>query len=90
MPLDTFDRNQLWCQLVTIAADLLTFTQQLTLRGAHATAEPKLLRYQLLHVAGRIVRSGRQRLMHLPEDWPWTQVLTAAFQRLNTLPAPGG
>ena len=66
MPCDTFDRNQLRCQLVTLAADLLTFTQQLTLRGRHANAEPKLLRYQLLHVAGRIVRSGRQRLMHLP------------------------
>jgi hypothetical protein len=90
MPCDTFDRNQLWCQLVTIAADLLTFTQQLALRGHHAVAEPKLLRYQLLHVAGRITRHGRQKVMHLPDDWPWTHVLTAAFQRLEALPAPGG
>jgi hypothetical protein len=90
MPLDTFDRNQLWCQLVTLAADLLTFTQQLALSGPHAAAEPKLLRYQLLHVAGRITRHGRQTVMHLPEDWPWTHVLTAAFRRLRALPAPAG
>jgi hypothetical protein len=90
MPCDTFDRNQLWCQLVALAADLLTFTQQLALRGSHAIAEPKVLRYQLLHVAGRIVRTARQMTMHLPEDWPFTHVLTAAFRRLDALPAPGG
>ena len=88
MPLETFERNQLWCQLVLAAADLLTFTQKLALRGAHAIAEPKVLRYQLLHVAGRIVRTGRQHLMHLPADWPWVEVLTAAFRRLRNLPAP--
>lgn len=88
MPLETFDRNQLWCQLVLAAADLLTFTQKLALRGRHAIAEPKMLRYQLLHVAGRIVRHARQTVMHLQADWPWTHVLLAAFRRLRSLPAP--
>ena len=90
MPCDTFDRNQLWCQLVLIAADLLTFTQQLALRGQHRIAEPRALRYQLLHVAGRITRSGRQTVMHLQADWPYTAVLLAAFRRLRALPAPAG
>jgi hypothetical protein len=90
MTLDTFERNQLWCQLVLVAADLLVFTQKLALRGSHAIAEPKVLRYQLLHVAGRIVRSGRQHVMHLQADWPWTGVLLAAFRRLRALPAPAG
>jgi hypothetical protein len=88
MPLDTFERNQLWCQIVLIAADLLTFTQKLALRGRHAIAEPKVLRYQLLHVAGRIVRHARQNVMHLQADWPFTAVLLAAFRRLRSLPAP--
>ena len=88
MPCDTFERNQLWCQLVLIAADLLTFTQKLVLRGRHAIAEPKVLRYQLLHVAGRIVRHARQNVMHLQADWPFTHVLLAAFRRLRSLPAP--
>jgi len=88
MPLDTFDRNQLWCQLVLAAADLLTFTQKLALRGRHAIAEPKVLRYQLLHVAGRIARHARQNVMHLQADWPYTHILLAAFRRLRNLPAP--
>jgi hypothetical protein len=90
MPCDTFDRNQVWCQLVLIAADLLVFTQQLGLRGQHRIAEPRALRYQLLHVAGRIVRSGRQTVMHLQADWPYTAVLLAAFRRLRALPTPAG
>ena len=74
--------------LVMAAADLLTFTQNLALRGRHAIAEPKALRYQLLHVAGRIVRTGRQTVMHLQADWPWTHVLLAAFRQLRSLPTP--
>ena len=85
-PLETFERNQLWCQIVLAAADLLTFTQKLTLRGRHAIAEPKVLRYQLLHVAGRIVRHARQTVMHLQADWPYTHVLLAAFGFANTDP----
>lgn len=88
MPCDTFDRNQIYTQIVMLAADLLTFTQRLTLTGQHAIAEPKLLRYQLLHVAGQFTTSGRQRTLHLPTDWPWTQALLAAFRRLRALPAP--
>jgi hypothetical protein len=90
MVCDTFDRNQLWCQLVLVAADLLTFTQQLALTGTHRIAEPRALRYQLLHVAGRITRSGRQTVMHLQADWPYTRVLLAAFRRLRALPTPAG
>jgi hypothetical protein len=72
MPCDTFERNQLRCQLVMIDGDLLTFTQQLTLRGRHAIAEPRALRHQLLHVAGRIVRTGRRTVLQLQADWPYT------------------
>ncbi len=88
MPCDTFDRNQIYTQAVLLATDLLTFTQRLTLTGRHAIAEPKLLRYQLLHVAGQFTTSGRQTTLHLPVDWPFTQVLLTAFRRLRALPAP--
>ena len=90
MPCDTFDRNQIFTQLVWLAADLLTFTQQLALRGPLAKAEPKRLRYQLLHVAGRVVRSGRRTILRLQADWPYTPILVAAFRRLRALPVPAG
>jgi hypothetical protein len=60
------------------------------LDGELATAEPKRLRYRLLHIAGRLAFSARQAKLHLPAAWPWTEALTAAFEKLKTLPAAAG
>jgi hypothetical protein len=89
MVCDTFDRNQIWCQLVALACDLVCFTQALTLDGDLAKAEPRLLRYALWHVAGQITTSGRTRQLNLASDWPWTARLLDAFDQLRQLPAPG-
>ena len=70
-----------------LAHDLLVWTQALVLAGALAKAEPKRLRYQLLHVAGRLAFSGRRAKLHLQDTWPWTAELLAAFQRLKALQA---
>ena len=53
-----------------------------------ALAEPKRLRQRLLHVAGRIVRSGRRMTLRLARSWPWAEALLAAFRRLRAVPAP--
>lgn len=79
--------NQAWVTLVMMAQDLLAWTQHLYLDGELAIAEPKRLRYCLLHVAGMIVRTGRQTKLRLADDWPWTDALIAAFDRLQHRPA---
>ena len=79
--------NQAWLTTVLIAQDLLVWTQHLCLDGELAKAEPKRLRYCLLHVAGTIIRTGRQTKLRLADDWPWTDALTAAFDRLQHRPA---
>ena len=88
LPFRAFAHNALWLELVLMAQDLTGWAQTLTLTGDLASAEPKRLRYRLLHVAGRITRSGRQTRLHLPASWPWAQELVAAFARLRALPAP--
>jgi hypothetical protein len=88
LPCDTFERNAVWLQLVMMAQDLLVHTQTLTLDGKLRTAEPKTLRYQLLHTPARISRSGRRLLLRIQHDWPWAKQLVAAFNRLWALPAP--
>jgi hypothetical protein len=90
MVCDTFDRNQIWLQTILIACDLTMFMQALALTGTHAVAEPKVLRYQLFHVAARVTRSGRQTILRLQEDWPYTHILVTAFRRLAALPPPPG
>jgi hypothetical protein len=56
LPFDRWRRNAVWLELVLAAQDLLCWTQALLLDGHLALAEPKALRYRLLHVAARIVR----------------------------------
>ena len=68
--------------MVLIAGDLLAWMKGLCLEGALAKAEPKRLRYTLLHTAGILVRSARRTTLRIAEGWPWADELVAAFGRL--------
>ena len=50
--------------------------------GELAHAEPKRLRYCLLHAAGLLVRSARRTTLRIAAGWPWALDLVAAFGRL--------
>jgi hypothetical protein len=89
LPFQTLAPNQAWFELALVAHDLLAWLRLLALDGQHAAAKPKRLRHRLLHVAGRLTRSGRGRTLHLPSSWPWAHDLLAAFTRLRALAAPG-
>lgn len=89
LPFRDFEHNRVWLKLVLIAHDLITWTQTLLLDGELAKAEPKRLRYRLLHTAARLAISGRRARLRLQATWPWAQQLATAFARLRALPAPG-
>ncbi|MFZ0383153.1 MAG: IS1380 family transposase [Solirubrobacteraceae bacterium] len=89
-PFKAFAMNEVWLEIVMLAHDLIVWTQALVLDGDLAKAEPKRLRYRLLHVAARLAFSGRRGKLHLPAAWPWTAALKAAFEKLKTLPAAAG
>jgi hypothetical protein len=89
-PFKKYAMNEVWLEIVLLAHDLIVWTQALCLDGELSKAEPKRLRYRLLHVAGRLAFSGRRGKLHLPAGWPWAEALKAAFEKLNTLPAPTG
>jgi Transposase DDE domain group 1 len=78
LPFKAFALNEVWLEVVMLAHDLLVWTQALVLEGELARAEPKRLRYRLLHVGARLAFSGRQGKLHLPADWPWIEALKAA------------
>jgi hypothetical protein len=87
LPFRQFAANQVWLELVLAAQDLLTFFQRLCLDGDARGWEPKTLRHRLLHVAGRVARSGRRVFLRLQRSWRWASLLAAAFRRLRSLPA---
>jgi hypothetical protein len=86
LPFDRWRRNSVWLELVLAAQDLTVWTQAVLLDGDLALAEPKTLRYRLLHTAGRIVHHARRVILRLQRSWPWATQLARAFARLRTLP----
>ena len=86
LPFHGYPTNRIWLELVALAADLLAWTQTLAFDD-HEPArrwEPKRLRFRLLAVAGRIIRTGRRRRLRLPRDWPWTHLIDTGWTRLRT------
>jgi len=88
LPFKEFALNEVWLEIVMLAHDLIVWTQALLLTGELAKAEPKRLRYRLLHVAGRLAFSGRRAILRLQASWPWASELAATFTRLKALADP--
>lgn len=87
-PSRLFAINQAWLELALVGIDLLAWTRTLLLDGEHTLAEPKKLRYRLLHVAARLVRTARRTHLRIAQRWPWARELATAFARLDALPRP--
>ena len=86
LPFHDYAKNRIWLEVVALAADLLAWTQTLAF-DEHEPArrwEPKRLRFRLLAVAGRIIRTGRRRRLRLPRDWPWSQLIDTGWTTLHT------
>jgi len=88
LPLHGYAQNQIWCEIVALACELLAWMQMLALTGEARHWEPKRLRLRLFSAAGRIVRGSRRRRIRLAANWPWAQEITTAVTRLQAL-APG-
>jgi hypothetical protein len=81
LPSASFAINAAGLAPILIAGDLLVWVKELCLEGELAKAEPKRLRYTLLHTAGVLVRSARRTILRIAEGWPWADELVAAFSR---------
>ena len=89
LPSREYAINTAWCQAVAIAADLTAWLRLLALSGPLAKAEPKALRYRLLHVPARLSTSGRRRRLRIPQTWPWASEIADMFAGIKAIPAPG-
>lgn len=83
LPFESFVRNETWVALSLIAGALLAWSQMMCFEGALAKAEPKTMRYRVLHVAAVLVRHGRGLILRLDKTWPWTNDLCEAFAKLR-------
>ena len=51
--------------------------------------EPKRLRLRIFSIPGRLARSARATVLHLPEHAPWAALLLDGLATLRALAAPG-
>jgi Transposase DDE domain group 1 len=89
LPLHDTAQNQIWLEIVQLALDLLAWLPMLALTGKPRLWEPRRLRLRLFSAAAQLVTTGRRRHLRFTRHWPWTDVITAAIQRLDALPNPG-
>jgi hypothetical protein len=85
-PSQAFAHNQAWLAAALIAATLLCWLKLLALDGNLAKAEPKTLRYRILHAAARLAASGRRRRLKIAATWPWAPAIVTAWDRITALP----
>jgi hypothetical protein len=83
LPFEGYCANEAWVALSLLAGALLAWSQLTCFEGDLAKAEPKTMRYRVLHVAAVLAHRGRDLVVHLDESWPWASELATAFTRLR-------
>jgi hypothetical protein len=87
-PSHDYKINQAWLDASMIACILLAWLKLLALDGDLARAEPKTLRYRILHAAARLIRGGRRRYLKIAATWPWAEEIATAWHRVQAIPHP--
>ena len=85
-PSHDYKFSQAWLTAAMMAQILLAWLKLLALDGDLARAEPKTLRYRVLHAAARLVHGGRRRRWKIAANWPWAGAIARAWQRICALP----
>lgn len=75
LPSGVFWANSAWLILATMAFNL-TRTAATLASAFHAKATTATIRAQLISVPGRLARSARRLVLHLPTGWPWQTAWT--------------
>jgi hypothetical protein len=84
-PSMSLEMNKAWMSAALTAAALLAWLRLLALDGDLAKAEPKTLRYRVLHAAARLARTGRRRRLKISATWPWGLAIVTAWNRITAL-----
>ena len=79
LPSGSFWANSAWLVLATMAFNL-TRTAGTLASSFHAKAITGTIRAQLISVPGRLARSARRLVLHLPTGWPWQNAWTQMAQ----------
>ncbi len=85
LPSGSFAANSAWLVCAAMAFNL-TRSAGVLASAFHAKATTGTLRAQLINVPGRLARSARRLVLHLPTDWPWETAWTQLAQAIRERP----
>jgi hypothetical protein len=86
LPSSAFNANAAWTQLAA-TAHALTRALGVLASTRHAVARGATIRTELVQVAARPARRGRDTITwHLPENWPWQNAWLNAFDATHRAP----
>lgn len=89
-PSGKFGVNAAWWWLAVLAYNVSTLMKRLVLGGSWATKRLKALRFNLISIPGRVIRSSRQLILRISHGHPALELLQAARIRIAGLKyAPG-
>ena len=86
MPSGRFAANGAWLAVQVIAHNLARWTARLGLGEQIVTT--KTLRRRFFALAGRLTRSARRLILHLPAGWPREGKIRRGLARLRAIPHP--
>jgi Transposase DDE domain group 1 len=84
LPSGRFAANGAWLAVQVMAHNLARWTARIGLGAGIVTT--KTLRRRLFGLVGRLTRSARRLMLHLPAGWPWAAEFSAALARFRALP----
>jgi hypothetical protein len=84
-PSGRFNANAAWLLAATLAHNLLRWVAAIGLGARGELVVAKTLRRTLLSLPGRITRSARRLILHLPAGWPWAAWFELALARLRCI-----
>ncbi len=87
LPSGSFAANSAWLVLAAIAFNLTRAAGTIA-SAFHAKATTATIRRQLIAVPGRLAKSARRLVIHLPKDWPWQDSWEGLFNAACGPPTP--
>ena len=87
LPSGSFSANGAWLVLAAIAFNL-TRAAGVLASVFHAKATTATIRRQLIAIPGRLARSARRLVIHLPSHWPWQDSWEGLFNAACGPPTP--
>jgi hypothetical protein len=87
LPTQRFHANWAYLLIGQLAYNVVAWFKRWVLPQKYHSATIKTIRHQLLNLAGKIVRTGRQQFLVLSEQYRYQEVWRFAIQKLTALSA---